>query len=373
MDHFFLTLLSVTSILHATERTEKCETRYIQELAVELRLKPAVDGARLDTLTLGRSVCEISNSDGWVKVQVHKSLSGWLPKEVLEKEKLDPEEAVKRAESALKSQSKNEAVTWAEKAVYFNPQKKTYELLQKAYELAGSPKAGEIKKLFATLPESSIPYSLYVDRMAGRVEEGFPKEGVIAGDYAPYSTQEWLGFSKDKCHLIPIQIKEKKETATDLNSTEQMKEEGSVLTTLPKGLGFALNKKLGLVAGNVKCATVTPHSLDFTFNDKKYRVEIPSYRGETDCLRPGLQRINLYAGEKLESAWLRDLCSIEAHGLTSGVSELVWAGDLDGDTKVDLLIALPDHPMAGSFMLLQSVKSAQHAVYQYSLIGNPGC
>jgi hypothetical protein len=91
------------------------------------------------------------------------------------------------------------------------------------------------------------------------------------------------------------------------------------------------------------------------------------------CLKTGLLPITTYVGGQIETTWKINHCDIPPNGLTDTVSKLQWAGDLDGDGKLDLLVHLPDHPSAGSFLLLLSKSTTAGTVFQYSLPENPGC
>ncbi|NQW44777.1 MAG: hypothetical protein HQ462_05155 [Deltaproteobacteria bacterium] len=183
---------------------------------------------------------------------------------------------------------------------------------------------------------------------------------------------EWIGVDPQTCMQVPVQLKINQGKAEFGGADGSEPAEASVIKA-EKGLGFALKKERG-IAESIQCATVEGYSAKL--KGKTYQIILTAnYIGDddADCKTKGLLPVTVQLGKKIESTWKENFCNLPRHGLASGDMRVNWAGDLDGDGKLDLLLRLPSHPMAATYLLPLSTHTNDHRIFSFSRPGNPGC
>lgn len=337
--------------------TPDCTKLYVQQPGTALRAESTETAALVMKLAINSEVCWRANVSGWTKVSPldNPNIEGWVMQTLATANRVTEDEWLSRARNAIKNKNKEEAIQSAEIAAHINSRVGVLEVLVEAYKL--SDQKDKIHEIQAMIPKQNESPVLFVPATTKGVEK----------DQSEFAKQEWMGLQRS-CHWLPVKLSEKKVKSMPYSETKEV--DGSVLTPNLPELVFAVNKKLGLTAP-IKCGVVSGTKIEFA--GKQYEFHVPHYRSDNHCLKAGLIDIDILRDGKVENSWKKNLCAIEPSGLAGGASELLWAGDLDGDNKLDVLLKLPDHPAAGSYLLLLSSRPGTHLLYQYSEVGNPGC
>ena len=114
--------------------------------------------------------------------------------------------------------------------------------------------------------------------------------------------------------------------------------------------------------------TSTGVFLPLKYRGVAYKVRFPdAYVSESEC-KSGELPIEVFKVEKLESTWIRNICRFEALDIPGDFS-ITWAGDLDGDKKLDMLVQLPQGPFVLLLSSMPNVRS-QHA---WKFPNKPAC
>lgn len=270
------------------------------------------------------------------------------------------DEGLRQAQLALERNDPEASVQLAERAVALDDSLAT---LVKAIEIltaAGHPKAGEYQGLYTYR-------TVFGDFFVIPSDMPIELEGVLTFP----KSEEWNLVSEKRCSLEPLQVNLSHGKA-EFSSDGSDPVDASTLTVQEGGL-FAFKKTLGLGAG-IRCAEVKDFSAKMA--GRIYSVEMTAdYIGndETECFHTGVLPVKVRVNGELETVWQRDFCSFPRFGLADGPARIVWAGDIDGDSRLDILLQLPVHPMAASFTLLVSGQPEKDYHFSYSRPGNPGC
>lgn len=266
-----------------------------------------------------------------------------------------------KAHAALKKKDLKEATLWVDRALKVEQTEKTVDEAERILRAVNDPRADE---LAMKLREIQVFQDFFVVPDDTRFE--------IEGKVRFSSASDWIGVNEKSCALVKPEVSISIGKA-EFSSDSAEPAEASTIKFTSAGTRFALKKSLG-VAASIKCAKLSASTAKL--NGKSYRIGLPgNYIGDedTDCKRKGPLPVTVSVDSKTESTWLRDFCSIPRHGLASGEASAIWAGDLDGDEKLDLILRLPDHPMAASYLLLLSKEKEKNILFSFSRPGNPGC
>ena len=102
----------------------------------------------------------------------------------------------------------------------------------------------------------------------------------------------------------------------------------------------------------------------------RYQVLFPEpYSRDGDkCIRKGHLPIKVLRNGRVETVWGRQICAIAPLDIPDEFG-IRWAGDVDGDAKLDLLITLPQQPL----MLLLSSKPPARSLFSPRFPNKPSC
>lgn len=131
-----------------------------------------------------------------------------------------------------------------------------------------------------------------------------------------------------------------------------------------------------LTATKVSSVLHSPEGLALPHSDP---LELLLAEGATYQLRVADRRANDHAPEKpsrliLESGSLKQVLFEWPGGLLDQPCRLIWAGDLDGDGKLDLFLALSDHYNVSEYTLfLSSRRTAGTLVQRVAAFVARGC
>lgn len=265
----------------------------------------------------------------------------------------------------------------------------TKESLKAAAELA--VRASELEHSNPRVLEQclSILYAVEDSRaetMAGRLNEITVLGNFFAmptGEYAPplevagsmtfSNPNDWLGvkFDKNHCQIITPKIALVKDTSGGSDGQELI--DVTRVELFPKETLFVFKKNFSLTK-TLECAELRDEMA--LLKDKRYVIELPKdyLTGDgVDCLPERVTPIKVFDGDKMESTWVVNACELDRHGLNDGVVSTAWAGFLDEDQKLDLMVKMPSHPMGATYLLLLSSDTSTKRVFSYSHPNNPGC
>jgi hypothetical protein len=210
------------------------------------------------------------------------------------------------------------------------------------------------------------------------------------GDYSYLRTRDWYGVycEKNYCDV--------KLTKVEVNTVKATNCEGkpvraSRLTYHPARPLFLIDRKLSEVTrlarvdrGNHPTGTNDLNLYGSITSDPnsgakiwpiqsptgvKYKVIFPQpYDSNSECVKKGNLPIRVFAQDKLETTWQRNICGFEALDIPQDF-DIIWAGDLDSDDKLDMLVYLPQGP----YILLLSSKPDIRSQFSQKFPNKPSC
>lgn len=217
----------------------------------------------------------------------------------------------------------------------------------------------------------------------GLVVPSFMTEPFL-GDFSGVANRHWYGMycKRDYCNLRPAEVKVKTLKAMDCSGKQVA---ASRLTYVPPNPVFLIDHKLGdenKIASILhyqgqkitRRETRQPRDGTTTWEvqlpaRKKYGVVFPqSHDDNAACVKKGSLPIRVFAKNKLQTTWSRNICGEEALDIPQEF-DITWAGDLDADGKLDLLITLPQGP----YMLLLSSRPDDNIRFAKKFPNKPAC
>ena len=329
--------------------------KFIAAAGVKIREKPEASAKVLEVARFNQHYTRISSEGGWTRVTIDGSRQGWVKDELLSDISADVRIIMEQARKAETENDLKGAVTFAERVFEAEESETAGRYLAGLYAKSGA--AEKAKSILALFPAPDDP-----KKQAKSCESEFGNRGALFSvEFAQLlkkrDTREkpatWTGVfcSNTECKLEPVQLSFSKTTEMGHDGDEPL-------------LKAAFDRKpLFAIAGfpKIKSSTARAHS-----SVPESLLKSPT-RAMADGCALKSRLVSHEAGGRTISltyncgdVW-QDLGPVtidNAFGSKDSPA-LVWAGDLDGDGKTDLLIDTSSRRGEGTDLTLWLSTSAK--------------
>ena len=209
----------------------------------------------------------------------------------------------------------------------------------------------------------------------------------LLGDYSRVRSRKWFGLycEGNKCAIKPTRVAV---TIVRARNCDGKAVTASRVNYRPRRPLFVIDANMGRRDSIVRLDrndTTAELNLDapvatdamsggkvwsLTAGGRTYKASFPeAYSSDgTTCPNKGRLPITVTSAGVTETTWRRDICSLTALDIPDEFN-IAWAGDLDSDGKLDMLISTPQ----GVFMLLVSSTPAARFQFSPRFPNKPAC